>query len=214
VLVMASPRVTVSSSGDLSFLAKALKDLEGDQLLVGIPDKNTRRKQDIVGPLQKEPVTNAGLLYIHTNGSIKWKIPPRPVIEPAIQANRLTIEAMLMNAASERLAGNKGESTKWLKKCGTFAAKACKLWFEDPRNGWAQNTKKVIARKLRKLKNPKNWMTARHKEWLRAMQIVRLAPQRSTYGSSPLDGINTPLIDKGEMRRAITWIPNWKKFNP
>lgn len=205
------PTLTVSSSGDLSYVAKAAKGMNGDQLYIGIPERKTRRRQfGFIGPItQKQAISNAGLLYIHTNGSPKWNIPPRPVIEPSIEANRKQIENFLFTAAAQRLDGTKAESNKTLKLCGQFAANGAKAWFKDPRNNWPQDAPRTIAKKINKLRSEKNWMTERHKEWLRASTILRLSPYRPKFGSTPLDTVNTPLIDTGQLRRAITWVPNF-----
>lgn len=205
------PQITVTASGDASYVGKVAKELDGDQLYIGIPEKTTRRKQKIIGPLtQQKTVTNAGLLYIHTNGSLKWNIPARPVIEPSIMANKVPIENMLHQAATELFNGNKAKSTVWLKNCGQFAANGAKRWFEDPRNGWPQDSPETIRRKVGKLRSKQNWMTVRHKEYLKSETIRRLVNQyRPAYGSTPLDTINTPLVDTAQLRRAITWVPKY-----
>jgi hypothetical protein len=170
---------------------------------VGIPDDTTGRKRDSIGPQQKAYITNAGLLYIHTNGSQLRHIPARPVIEPAIEANRLRIEALLYQAATLALDGKKREANHKIKMCGQFASNAAKAWFTDPRNGWAQNAPDTIRRKLGK--KPRT-MKAR-RGWLNARTIVNLVPQyMPLVGTTALDSINTPLIDTAQLRRAITYV--------
>lgn len=196
--------ITVSSYGDLSYINAAVGALQDAKTYIGIPERATHRKQSFIGPAPKAQMTNAGLLYIHTNGSPRWNIPPRPVIEPAIKANQTVIENDLHNVATLMLNGKKREAKRQLKMVGTFAANAAKAWFTDPRNGWAQDSPLTIRRKLSKLKR-KGFKA--NKRYLNAMTVLSLVNRyRPQYGSTPLDNINTPLIDTGELRRSITHV--------
>lgn len=195
--------ITVSKSGDLHAIGAAIKDLADAVVFVGIPEKETGRKRASIGPQQGSYITNAGLLYIHTNGSQLKKIPARPVIEPAIDANRLRIESLLFKAAEARLDGKKAESNRFIKMTGQFASNAAKAWFTNPRNGWAQNAPDTIRRKLGK--KPRS--RAAKRKWLNARTIVNLVPEyMPKYGTTALDSINTPLIDTAQLRRAITYV--------
>lgn len=151
-----NPTITFSESGDASFIAAAIGDLQSAKVYVGIPEAQTSRPG--------EPVTNAGLMYIHTNGSEVMHIPPRPVIEPAIENANEIISKELSLSIESRLDGNKELSKQHLAKAGILGANASKRWFTDPRNNWAPNAPSTIAAK----------------------------------------GSDRPLIDTGELRRAIT----------
>jgi hypothetical protein len=63
-------------------------------------------------------------------------------------------------------------------------------WFTNTANGWPPNSQRTIARKLARLRGKKR------KE--------ALAQIEAQNGSTA--GLVTPLIDTGEMRRAITYI--------
>jgi hypothetical protein len=154
------PTITVTESGDLHFLQTAIDNLENAKVYVGIPEKTTSRKG--------EKITNAGLMYIHTNGSEVMHIPARPVIEPAIEApdNKERIAATLGAAMTAELNGEHATAVENIRKAGTQGANAAKRWFTDPRNNWAPNAPSTIAAK----------------------------------------GSARPLIDKGELRRAITHV--------
>ena len=65
---------------EMSKLKKGLEWMRDNTLLVGIPDSGERKSKKG----KKSKVTNAELLFIHTNGSPVNNIPKRPVIEPAI----------------------------------------------------------------------------------------------------------------------------------
>lgn len=157
------PTITVTEAGDLDFVRKALSNLSHARVLVGIPEAETSRPGQVV--------TNAGLMYIQTNGAHLPNgavIPPRPVIEPAIEApdNRELIEEQLGLAAQAELDGKPDEMRRHLFLAGQLGSNAAKRWFRDPRNNWAPNAPSTIAAK----------------------------------------GSDRPLIDQGELRRAITHV--------
>lgn len=83
-------------------------------------------------------------LYIQSHGSPLMNTPPRPVIEPAIEANIEPINDMMKSAMKSYLMT---ESTAGLRKVGMFASAQCKNWFEDSRNNWAPNSPFTIKKK-------------------------------------------------------------------
>jgi len=188
-----NPTITLTEDGDgESFIKEAMGTLENAKVYVGIPEAETNRES------QKDEVTNAGLLFIHTNGSPIRHIPARPVIEPSIEANHEPLEQGLHATADYVLDGKKAEANQMLKKVGTLGANGAKKWFTDPRNGWRQNSPETIRRKLAKLTGK------RRRKALGVLNSVdELMP---LVGTTALDEINTPLIDTGQMRRAITWV--------
>lgn len=185
--------ISVKESGDLDDFKHHLARLAGARVLVGIPEKETSRRGQVV--------TNAGLMYIHTNGSQALHIPKRPVIEPALEApdNQARIVDELGKAALAELDGKPDETMVHLQRAGTLGANAAKRWFKDPRNGWPQNSPRTIARKLSKLSPGK----IRKDAFKTLDSVSQFMPQT---GTTALDSINTPLIDTDEMRRAITHV--------
>lgn len=137
------PTFGVSSNGDADFhkLKASLVKVAKAQVLVGIPEDETDRPGD--------GVTNAGLLYIHTHGSELQHIPPRPVIEPAIEApsNKANIAAELGEGVRSVLAQQPSQAHDHLDKAGLLAANAAKRWFTDPENGWAPNSPATVEEK-------------------------------------------------------------------
>ena len=77
-----------------------------------------------------------------------------PIIEPAIEAedNKEAIAKKLGEAAKDALDGQEGDAKTALKQAGQIGQDAARGWFEDPRNGWAQNSELTALRKLKKLK--------------------------------------------------------------
>lgn len=102
-----------------------------------------------MAPNMRLGYTAAHALYLHTHGSPLWQTPPRPIIEPAIEAkgNREPICAQLKLAAEAVLDGNKGEAVRYLNLAGLEATNRCRAWFRDPRNNWAPNAQSTIKRK-------------------------------------------------------------------
>lgn len=134
------PTVGLKRTSSVDSLNERLRALERKDVLVGIPQQNASRKGEI---------NNAELLYIHTHGSALQKIPPRPVIEPAIEApdNRANISAELRDAARGVLEGRPDDAALHLELAGQVGENAAVRWFTDPRNGWAPNAPSTIRKK-------------------------------------------------------------------
>lgn len=181
--------VDVNVTDRTNKIKEALEKLKTMDVLVGIPQKDDSRLGD--------PITNAELLFIHTNGvraksmriamrnnidefgyhkayemyiksngSPLWNSPPRPVIEPAIEADKETIAELLKQALQAGLDGDFELAKQYLNKAGLEGQAASQDWFTDPRNGWAPNSPLTIKRK----------------------------------------GSDKPLIDSGELRKSIVFI--------
>lgn len=182
---MIQPTITLTKSGSgLEYIREAVSGLNQARVLVGIPEAETSRDD--------EAITNAALMYIHTNGSEVMNIPKRPVIEPSIEADRAQLEDALGKAITAELDGETEKCNSILERVGTRATNDAKRWFTDPRNGWQRNKLSTIKRKLSKLTG---------KRYRKAMEQLMSAGE--TGDVSELD---TPLIDTGQLRRAITYI--------
>ena len=155
--------------------------MTGNDVLVGIPEEDNRRKAGDIG--------NAQLLFIHTNGSPLRNIPARPVIEPAIMAHKDEISIEMKQAAVAFLTGNQTKGVMFLKRAGMIGQNVSRGWFTDSRNGWPPNADSTVREKLNKLKG---------KKLKDALAVL------DSGGS--MEGVNTPLIDTGAMRKAITYV--------
>jgi hypothetical protein len=113
-------------------------NLSDMSVLVGIPAGSTRRGGGI---------NNAEVLFIFSKGSPLKRIPARPVIEPAIEANAEFINKELAKASSAALNNDPAGVQQGLQRAGMVAANASKEWFFDSRNGWAPNTPGTIRAK-------------------------------------------------------------------
>lgn len=119
---------------------KAMKFMKENAVYVGIPQEESSREGSA-------GVTNAELLFIHTNGSPVNNIPPRPVIEPAIKDDRERLSSMMKKASRYAFDGNKQEAINQLKKVGMRGQNISRGWFVNPKNGWPPNSPMTIARK-------------------------------------------------------------------
>jgi hypothetical protein len=167
-----------------------LMRMVGNAVLVGIPEDGNARKPK---PGEKaQPINNAALLFILTNGSPMHNIPATPVIEPAINApdNKKRITGLLRQACEAELSGDHSLAQELMAKAGMAGSNAAKRWFRDPRNGWPPNADSTINRKLGKLSDKKREA---------AIDAIVAAKGDTT-------GIVTRNIDKGELRRAITYV--------
>ena len=114
----------------LQAMQAALKELENTQVLVGIPEDDKARKEG--------HISNAALLYIHSHGSPEQKIPPRPVIEPALEANKERLGEVMGKATKAAMAGDSAGMRRNLELAGKAGRDFSKAWFTDPRNGWKE----------------------------------------------------------------------------
>lgn len=179
------PTITVREDGNgADFVKAVIGDLNNAKVYVGIPEEETSRED--------EPITNAALMFIHTNGSEVMGIPKRPVIEPSIEADKERLAGTLGKAASAALEGDVEKSKQLFKIAGQQGSNDAKKWFTDPRNGWPRNKSATIRRKLRKLRGQK---------FKDAISILNDAGE-----SGDVSSIDTPLIDEGELRRSITFV--------
>ena len=113
----------------------------------GKPGKTRQKRINRIVSSIGSNVSNAQLLYIHTNGSPARHIPARPVLEPAIVApgNREAIAYELSQAVTANLNGQ--SPLRSLKRAGIAGSNAAKSWFTDSRNGWAPNAPSTIKAK-------------------------------------------------------------------
>ena len=192
---MVTPAIKVLKEIKVASLVDAVGILAKKEVLVGIPAENSSRqtqntsgdkinnaellyiqshgvrKAEMRAEMQQhidagKKYSEAHSLYIQSHGSPLWHIPPRPVLEPSIEANKEPIAKQLQQATVAALDGDSVGVDHALHRAGFVAENAAKGWFEKPENGWPPNSPRTIAQK----------------------------------------GSDSPLIDTGEMRKAITHV--------
>ena len=153
MVVTAAVAKTADNTADL---IQALQYLRDTEILVGVPEKNTARKDD--------PITNAQLLYIHTqgirkramrkrmdeilgtergmkyskafdlyireNGSPLWHSPPRPVLAPSIESVQDRITEQMGKAAAAAMDGDIKETRARIRATGQVAQDAARGWLD------------------------------------------------------------------------------------
>ena len=134
----------VEEKKNYAALVKAIKFLKQNEVYVGIADDTTEREEGT------KEITNAELLFIHTNGSPIRNIPPRTVIEPAIRNDKDRLSRMMKQAAQLFLKGDKQGAINQLRKVGMRGQNVSRAWFLNPENGWPPNSPAVQAAKMRK----------------------------------------------------------------
>lgn len=168
-------------------IKKSIEDLAKKQICVGIPDttqhedstltnaqllfihSNGVRDKTMRNEMQHntdagKTYTEAHEMYIHEHGSALYNIPPRPVLEPSIDANTEIIAEQMKKAANVAL--DNGNMDIELEKVGMIGQNVARSWFTNPDNKWPSNSEDTIKRK----------------------------------------GSDKPLIDSGELRKAITYV--------
>jgi hypothetical protein len=201
-----------TETDNTSAVLMSLKGLADIDVLVGVPEENTRRDD--------EEITNAELINIHTHGvasqSIKqskkkgvkynaalstyitskgsplWRIPPRPLIEPALEAdgNKQRIEEDLKIVAQCMLDGNKKGVVRALNKAGIDGVNIIRDWFEDPRNNWPPPSDASVRANVNK-----KYKSKRER---------RATMKRYREGLEP--GLKQLLVDTDQMRKAISYV--------
>lgn len=160
---------TVSSKVDNTLkVDKSLKNLGNMDAYIGIPegpdhqDSNVTdaqllyalshgvRASEMIKDMQPSldagtPYSKAHQMYIHEHGSPLWRIPPRPVLEPAISNSKEAIANQLKKAAIAALDGK--DATPELQKAGIMGMNAAKDWFTNPSNSWPPNAPSTIKAK-------------------------------------------------------------------
>ena len=119
---------------------EAVKELKNHEVLVGVPQEKSSRKGS-------GKVTNAELLFIHTNGSPVRGIPARPVLQPAIENDKERVGEMLGKAIDAATSGNKEQVVPALERAGQYGANICRAWFTNPSNSWEPNSEETKKRK-------------------------------------------------------------------
>lgn len=122
----------VKETGNLNVLHDIIKSLSKKEVYIGIPEDEA--------PRGKGTVSNAELMFIHTNGSPLRNIPARPSIEPSIKKNKNEISEQIQIAIKLTLEGKAQEAEQQLERVGDFASGKAREYFTDPDNGWAPNS--------------------------------------------------------------------------
>lgn len=86
--------------------------------------------------------------YIRTKGDPRWRIPPRPFIEPGIEKGKSVIVKYLLQSVDSFLDGNEVQADKSRELAGQAAVNSIRKFIRDyPANGLAPNAPSTIREK-------------------------------------------------------------------
>jgi hypothetical protein len=150
-------------------IKKSLEDLAKKTVCIGIPDStehpdskitnaqlmyihtNGVRNNDMIKEMQHD-VNEKGYsaayeMYVHEHGSPLFRVPPRPVLEPAIEykENQEQIIELMKDTVNVALDG--GNVQPELEKVGMQGQNIARDWFTNPANEWQENANSTIKRK-------------------------------------------------------------------
>lgn len=120
---------------------KSLMDIAKQDVLIGIPQQTTSR------PDEGEPINNAELAFIHSEGAPMHNIPPRPFLQPSIEENMAQIKKGQAQVFKDALEGKSDQAHQDMERLGLMGSTLAKEWFTDPRNDWPPNSPATIKRK-------------------------------------------------------------------
>lgn len=159
------PVVTIARKSGAAAFAKRMSGLTKLSAYVGVPaagrDARTKQLLDMAGKTNskkkkarlkksaEKDINNAELLFIQENGSPINKIPPRPLLKPAIEAdgNRQAIAHEISASVKSQLDGDKEGAEKNMLRASIAGQNAARKWFTDGRNNWAPNAPSTVKRK-------------------------------------------------------------------
>lgn len=88
------------TADNLASVVKAIHQLTSEEILVGIPQANTERRND-----DNTSITNAEIGYLQETGSPAMNIPARPFLVPGIEEVQKPIVGQLEKAARAAIDG-------------------------------------------------------------------------------------------------------------
>lgn len=161
----------------LQKIKAAMDEIREHDALIGIPEEGNNSHKAQEGDT---PISNAELLFIHSNGSPINNIPARDVLDPSLLHNKAEIGDQMKNVLDKALEGNVDGAIRELKAAGMLGANKAKAWFTDPANGWDGNEDITVEG---------GWMKNK-----KSGKPFYVKGKKSSQ----------PLIDTGELRKAIT----------
>lgn len=149
-------------------IIKSLNDLSNKTVCIGIPDSTEHEKSELsnaqilylntngvrdtemINAMQHNldngmAYSKAHELYIHEHGSALYRIPPRPVLEPSIEANKEQIAELMKEAVDTAMEGNNISPS--LERVGMQGQNIAREWFTNPDNNWPANAESTIKAK-------------------------------------------------------------------
>lgn len=186
-----SAQVVVVLDKTKEFFA-ALEELTSKSVFVGVPSTNLSREQT---PGEPNAPNNAVIGYVMENGDPARNIPARPFLIPAVKANQTEIVRRLKEISAAAMAADVGKIQQLRAQLGLYAQRAVQQKITDgPFQPLAEAT--LEARVRRKF----------GKGAAGSRKGARLELARRAAGLPAGTDLARPLIDTGQLRRAITYV--------
>ena len=179
--------ITVKQTmSDLSGIRAALAALTEQDVLIGIPEDKTARKE-----AGDTGISNAHLGYIHEFGVPEKNIPARPHLLPGIRDVVPEAVKVLQDAAEKALEGNSGAVAAGLNKIGILGQNAVRTKFVD--NDWPALAERTLD------------YQPLHKSDTGAVITDKNGTPRRKKSRRERERVN-PLINTGQLRKAYTYV--------
>lgn len=174
----------------------AISALAETRVMAGIPASKAERDDDT-------PINNAQLMYIHENGAPEINLPARPVVHPAIESIHDEIANGLGVAGEKALSGNVTGTLQAYNAVGIMAQNAMRKKITD--GPFVPLSPATI--KGRMYRNGGRKRRKGEQDYLDQIEAgVDPAEAQSAAGIKPL-------IDTGQLRRALTYVIKKIKWN-
>jgi hypothetical protein len=172
---------------DVPQLLRAIKSMQSERILVGVPDTNADRQAVAGEPASK--ITNAGIALVMEFGDPSKNIPARPFLVPAVVGMKDSLPDMFRTVAQKVLTGGAGAVQSGFTIIGQRVADAVKKKITDgPFQELSIRTIEARARRGRK-----------------GAQAYLKGVKAGTATTPSAAGVK-PLIDTGQLRRAINFV--------
>ena len=170
-------------------LRDALRALQRDVVLVGIPEGKSSRKKDGAA------IGNAAIGYIQENGSGANNIPPRPFLVPGVRAVADKCAELLAVGAGDMLDGGESAIRKAMNKAGLVAQASVKNTLVE---GAGYEPLSPVTLQLRAWKKEGVHISGKTVGW--AAFLV-------SKGLASYEGVSTkPLVVTGQLLNSITYV--------
>ncbi|UGB46995.1 hypothetical protein LQ772_06805 [Frateuria edaphi] len=110
----------------LQDVVKAIHRLTGQEILVGVPQANTLRRND-----DQTSITNAEIGYLQETGSPAMNIPARPFLVPGVEAVQKQVTQQLEKGAHAALDGTQEQVDKAFHAAGLVAQNGVRHQIND-----------------------------------------------------------------------------------
>lgn len=169
-------------------LIKRVEDAAKADVLVGVPESTAQQRQGGNGK-----INNAMLAAIHEAGAPSRNIPSRPFMAPGIERVKDRLFSLFTAAAESIISG--GDTMPYLERIGKDARDSIRGYFTAD-NGWKPlSAKTIVRRAYNRLADNVSFIRASKQ---RRFKMLMKEVQRQ--------GFQRPLVDKGDLRRSITYV--------